>query len=92
MKHFGKLWNNYTRPKFQYVIREFKILQNMAYVQNGLGYTLKCDKCGTLLHREGKDKPFLSLDIDELDSVAKEYGWLINKRVHKCTYCRTFKK
>lgn len=38
----------------------------MAYVQNGVGYTLKCDKCGTLLHRKGKDKPFLSLDIDEL--------------------------
>lgn len=53
----------------------------MAYVQNGVGYTLKCDKCGTLLHREGKDKPFLSLDINELDSIAKEYGWLINKRV-----------
>lgn len=35
----------------------------MAYIQNGIGYTLKCDKCGTLLHREGKDKPFLSLDI-----------------------------
>ena len=55
----------------------------MAYIQNGIGYTLKCDKCGTLL---------LSLDINELDSIAKEYGWLINKRVHKCTYCRTFKK
>ena len=63
----------------------------MAYIQNGIGYTLKCDKCGTLLHREGKDKPFLSLDINELDSIAKEYGWLINKRVHKCTCCRTFK-
>lgn len=36
----------------------------MAYIQNGIGYTLKCDKCGTLLHREGKDKPFLSLDIN----------------------------
>lgn len=35
----------------------------MAYIQNGIGYTLKCDKCGTLLHRKGKDKPFLSLDI-----------------------------
>ena len=57
----------------------------MAYIQNGIGYTLKCDKCGTLLHRKGKDKPFLSLDINELDSIAKEYGWLINKRVHKCT-------
>lgn len=57
----------------------------MAYIQNGIGYTLKCDKCGTLLHREGKDKPFLSLDINELDSIAKEYGWLINKQVHKCT-------
>lgn len=33
----------------------------MAYIQNGIGYTLKCDKCGTLLHRKGKDKPFLSL-------------------------------
>ena len=63
----------------------------MAYIQNGIGYTLKCDKCGTLSHRRGKDKPFLSLDINELDSIAKEYGWLINKRVHKCTYCRTFK-
>lgn len=41
MRHFGKLWNNYTRPKFQYVIREFKILQNMAYVQNGVGYAFK---------------------------------------------------
>lgn len=51
----------------------------MAYIQNGIGYTLKCDKCGTLLHRKGKDKPFLSLDINELDSIAKEYGWLINK-------------
>ena len=92
MRHFDKLWNNYTQPKFQCVIREFKILQKMAYIQNGVGYTLKCDKCGTLLHREEKDKPFLSLDINELDSIAKEYGWLINKRVHKCTYCRTFKK
>ena len=26
----------------------------MTYIQNGVGYTLKCDKCGTLLHREGK--------------------------------------
>lgn len=74
MRHFSKLWNNYTRPKFRCVIREFKILQKIAYIQNG------------------KDKPFLSLDINELDSIAKEYGWLINKRVHKCTYCRTFKK
>ena len=29
MRHFGKLWNNYTLPKFQSVIREFKILQKM---------------------------------------------------------------
>nr|DAW48961.1 MAG TPA: hypothetical protein [Crassvirales sp.] len=30
MRHFDKLWNNYTRPKFQCVIREFKILQKMV--------------------------------------------------------------
>nr|DAG98959.1 MAG TPA: hypothetical protein [Crassvirales sp.] len=29
MRHFSKLWNNYTLPKFQSVIREFKILQKM---------------------------------------------------------------
>lgn len=29
MRHFGKLWNNYTQPKFQYVIREFKILYKL---------------------------------------------------------------
>ena len=29
---------------------------------------------------------------DETVTIAKEYGWLINKRVHKRTYCRTFKK
>lgn len=62
----------------------------MAYVQNGVGYTLKCDTCNALLHRKGKDKPFLSLDINKLNSVAKENGWLINKQVHKCTYCRKF--
>lgn len=44
----------------------------MAYIQNRVGYTLKCDKCGALLHREGKDKPFLSLDIDEINSIAKD--------------------
>ena len=38
------------------------------------------------------DKTKVVSDINELDSIAKEYGWLINKRVHKCTYCRTFKK
>ena len=89
MRHFSKLWNNYTLPKFQYVTQEFKILYKMTYIQNGVGYTLKCDKCGTLLHRKEKDKPFLSLDINELNSVAKENGWLINKQVHKCTYCKT---
>nr|DAT58678.1 MAG TPA: FAM177 family [Crassvirales sp.] len=29
MRHFVKLWNNYTQPKFQYVIREFKILYKL---------------------------------------------------------------
>ena len=29
MRHFVKLWNNYTRPKFRCVIREFKILQKI---------------------------------------------------------------
>lgn len=48
----------------------------MAYVQNGVGYTLKCDTCNALLHRKGKDKPFLSLDINELNSVAKEKCFL----------------
>lgn len=29
MRHFSKLWNNYTLSKFQSVIREFKILQKI---------------------------------------------------------------
>ena len=56
----------------------------MAYVQNRVGYTLKCDKFGTLLNRKGKDKPFFYLNIEECDSIAKEYCCLIKKRVHKC--------
>ena len=29
MRHFVKLWNNYTQPKFRCVIREFKILYKL---------------------------------------------------------------
>lgn len=36
----------------------------MAYVQNGVGYTLKCDKCGTLLHRKEKADNFVVCEKD----------------------------
>lgn len=64
----------------------------MPYVQHSLGYTLKCDKCGAELHKEGKSKPFLTSNIDALNTTGKDYGWLISKRAIVCTYCRTFKR
>lgn len=38
MRHFSKLWNNYTRPKFQCVIREFKILQKFDDIKDFARY------------------------------------------------------
>ena len=60
------------------------------YIQHAMNYSLKCDVCGTELHKEKEKEPYYN-SLESLDALAKSYGWLVTPRNHKCTYCRTFK-
>uniref|UniRef100_A0AAU8MJL9 Uncharacterized protein n=1 Tax=Geladintestivirus 4 TaxID=3233136 RepID=A0AAU8MJL9_9CAUD len=64
----------------------------MAYVQHSNGYSLRCDKCGDVLHKEHETKAYISTNLVNLTKLAIEYGWTCTSRKITCTYCKTFKR